>query len=59
MVRKVRQGKRAIELTEMDQGTCWHWRLHGGRNRARLFLTWVRLCSSRRDRVQDRRVPSV
>jgi glycosyltransferase involved in cell wall biosynthesis len=57
MLRKYRNGQRVLELTDLDEATVWHWRLHGRRSAVRMAVTWARMSLRRRGRVVDPCVP--
>jgi hypothetical protein len=59
MVRKVRDGREAIMLTDLDAGFCWHWRIHGSLSKARLAVVWIKMALQRRNRVRDTRLPNL
>jgi hypothetical protein len=57
MVLKVRHGRKAIELANLDERTGWHWRRLGQHSTSRLLLTWVKLTLMRRGRTRDPQLP--
>jgi glycosyltransferase involved in cell wall biosynthesis len=59
MIAKSRHGKKAIELADPRPEICIHWRLHGGRTKVRLAVTWIRMALRRRGRLYDLRRPRV